>query len=272
MSINPDFDAWATNQLLFRKRLISFQRFIQNFVMQGYGLADGGGLNLNVGTIAGSYAYINGYDVVIGPVSVVALFDNTTNYIFLGFTKTPDPISGTMEITPAVIAQTSPTPPSADTLKLGEVDTVGGAITAIREENNGYHLDNAQFDTDLESNQKQIKNLVTHKGTAFPTDPAPVDGQHFFRTDLQKEYVFFNSTWNIVQAGFVVDGFTPTLAQTAFVLSQAPVAGGLIFVTVNGITYEQGTNFTVSGTTLTWTNVPFSLGTTDRLVARYQTA
>lgn len=273
MSINPDFDEWTTNQLLFRKRLDSYQRFIKNFVMQGYGLVAGAGLNVVAGDVSGNYAYINGYEVVIGGPSTVLLVPSTTNYIFLGFTKTPDPIFGTSGITPAVIAQISPTP-GPNMMKLGEVDTNGLVITAIRVQNNGYHLEDAQFDTDIESNQKQIKNLVTHKGTAFPTSPAPAVGQRFFRTDLGREFFWFGGIWNIVgnQATFTIDGFTPTPAQTIFALSQTPVPGGLILVSVNGAIYEQGVSFTVAGTVLTWLNAPFALGVTDRLVARYQTA
>ena len=36
---------------------------------------------------------------------------------------------------------------------------------------------------------------VLHKGTAFPTSPAPVQGQMFYRTDTDKMYIHDGSVW-----------------------------------------------------------------------------
>ena len=62
--------------------------------------------------------------------------------------------------------------------------------------------------------------------------------------------------------------FTPTIGQTVFTLSQTS-AGRRILVFVNGQEQLQGTDYTVSGNTLTWLNTDFSLDTIDRLTIYY---
>jgi len=53
--------------------------------------------------------------------------------------------------------------------------------------------------TDLSSNQLQFH--VVHKGTSFPSSPAPVQGQLFFRTDENKLYFYDGSDWTAVGTG-----------------------------------------------------------------------
>jgi hypothetical protein len=68
----------------------------------------------------------------------------------------------------------------------------------------------------------------------------------------------------------VADAYTPTLGQTAFTLSQTPRADYLFLLTLNGAIQLESTDFTVSGTSLTWLNAGgITLKTTDSLVARY---
>jgi hypothetical protein len=72
------------------------------------------------------------------------------------------------------------------------------------------------------------------------------------------------------------DFFTPTPAQTIFVLAQGtPVDNGDIVFVVNRVNYAHGVAagnyFTVSGTTVTWTNV-FTLATTDEVEIVYSVA
>ena len=66
------------------------------------------------------------------------------------------------------------------------------------------------------------------------------------------------------------DEFTPTLGQVTFILSVAPTDLDSFSLHVNGIIYDDVADYTVSGTTLTWLNTPFSLETTDQLIAKYQ--
>ena len=63
--------------------------------------------------------------------------------------------------------------------------------------------------------------------------------------------------------------FTPTLGQVSFILAQAPTDLDAFSLSVNGVIAVLGTDYTVSGTTLTWLNVPFSLTTSDFLSTRY---
>jgi len=41
-----------------------------------------------------------------------------------------------------------------------------------------------------------VSNFVIDKGTSFPTSPAPVEGQLFYRTDEDVLYIYDGSTWN----------------------------------------------------------------------------
>lgn len=70
---------------------------------------------------------------------------------------------------------------------------------------------------------------------------------------------------------FHVDFFSPTLGETAFTLSATPSAPPEL-VWINGVLYELGLDYTVSGTTLTWLNISFSLGPPDLVEVYYQTA
>ena len=53
------------------------------------------------------------------------------------------------------------------------------------------------------------------------------------------------------------DQFTAGAAQTVFVLSVAPTFPNAVLMFVNGVEYRRGVDFTVVGTTLTWTNATF---------------
>lgn len=64
--------------------------------------------------------------------------------------------------------------------------------------------------------------------------------------------------------------FTPTSMQTIFTLSQPYSAGDMALVSLNGVIQDVGVNFTIAGTTLTWLDVPTTLGPTDSLSIRYQ--
>ena len=63
--------------------------------------------------------------------------------------------------------------------------------------------------------------------------------------------------------------FTPTLAQTAFVLAATPADTSDVRVFVNGVKYIVTSDFTVSGTTVTWLDTPFALDTLDTVEIVY---
>ena len=80
------------------------------------------------------------------------------------------------------------------------------------------------------------------------------------------------SAGSVLTAEFTEDEFTPTLSQTVFTLSDTYVGtGGLSIVRINTATYAETTHYTISGTMLTWLDTPFTLDTSDRLVATFQT-
>lgn len=68
----------------------------------------------------------------------------------------------------------------------------------------------------------------------------------------------------------VYDVFVPTLSQTVFTLSQS-ATGLYSSAFINGIRYQHGLHYTISGTTFTWLPIPagFTLDPTDLLVVGY---
>ena len=61
--------------------------------------------------------------------------------------------------------------------------------------------------------------------------------------------------------------FTPTLGQTAFVLSATPADNVDLFV--NHLKYVDGVDYSVSGATVTWLDVQFTLSPTDSVEIQY---
>lgn len=71
---------------------------------------------------------------------------------------------------------------------------------------------------------------------------------------------------------FIENEFTvASNGQTAFTLTSSFSSGGLSVLFVNGIGYAEGTEYMISGTTLTWLDAPFTLQIGDRVVIKYQT-
>jgi hypothetical protein len=68
------------------------------------------------------------------------------------------------------------------------------------------------------------------------------------------------ATLDPVLRNFTVDKFTGTGSQTAFTLTDTPYSVNSILVSVDGIVQQAGTNYTVSGTTLTFASEAPDLG------------
>lgn len=66
------------------------------------------------------------------------------------------------------------------------------------------------------------------------------------------------------------DEFIATLGQITFILSQAPIDSVSLTVGVNGLKYDDTSDFTVSGTTVTWLNTLFSMDAGDQVIIRYK--
>lgn len=68
-----------------------------------------------------------------------------------------------------------------------------------------------RYDDTQDFNQIPVARLVLEQGTAFPTSPAPIEGQKFYRTDLDAEYVCTDAsgpTWTATMATSVSDAST----------------------------------------------------------------
>ena len=59
--------------------------------------------------------------------------------------------------------------------------------------------------------------------------------------------------------------FSPTNGQTVFSLSNDPLPGPDIVMFVNGVAYENGVDYILSGSTVTWQDALFTLDTSDEV-------
>ena len=224
---NNTWDEWDNLHLLLDERVSGFLRRELNFVMDGYQLTDPAlGLVVEVGQLGLNLAYCNGYELKQNNSSFHGLVDATTNYVYLAFTKTVDPGGGYSAIALAIVVNQTGVPPT-DSIKLGEVDTAAGIISAIRNENNKYHIHSAQMDDDIDGNLNTINRLVIQAGSSFPTTPAPIAGELFFRTDLTQLYVHDGAVWQPLTPG------TPsgTIILTADPLGVPILPGEIVYVT-----------------------------------------
>jgi hypothetical protein len=65
------------------------------------------------------------------------------------------------------------------------------------------------------------------------------------------------------------DEFDTTLNQISFSLSTGPTDPNSVFFIVNGIIYDDVLDFTVSGSTITWTNHSFNFEVGDKVIIKY---
>lgn len=70
-------------------------------------------------------------------------------------------------------------------------------------------------------------------------------------------------------AAWVQDEFTATAAQVSFILSGAPSEALSLTFNVNGIDYDDVVDYTISGSTVTWTNAAFVMEAGDKVIVRY---
>jgi len=61
----------------------------------------------------------------------------------------------------------------------------------------------------------------------------------------------------------------PTAGQTIFTLPVTPVSQASVEFLINAVNYPRATTFTVSGDTVTWLDVPFSLDGQDAVEIKY---
>lgn len=102
-------------------------------------------------------------------------------------------------------------------------------------------------------------------GTSSLGPDAPVNGQIRFNQTTNVVEIYYNSVWNtIAKVGLVdltIDEFTGNNSTTNFVMSRSVADPENIFVTISGIYQAPTNNYTVSGTTLSFTSPPPAVDT-----------
>ena len=102
-------------------------------------------------------------------------------------------------------------------------------------------------------------------GVRLPVVPsslsdAPVDGIVRFNVTNSKVEFYYNGNWNqiakIGSVSIVVDDLVGDGTTTAFTMSQTESDATNIVVTIGGVYQLPGTNYTVSGTGITFTSPP----------------
>lgn len=97
-------------------------------------------------------------------------------------------------------------------------------------------------------------------GTSSLGPDSPVDGLIRFNQTNNKVEFYYSGSWNqiakIGTVALVVDEFTGDNSQVNFTLSQSVADPKNILVTISGVYQAPTNNYTVSGTTLTFTSPP----------------
>lgn len=89
---------------------------------------------------------------------------------------------------------------------------------------------------------------------------ALLTGALYWNTTSTKMRVYSGTAWGDVSAStsFAVQTFSGTGSQTAFTLTSSPGSANALFVYISGVRQTPGTDYTLSGSTLTFTSAPAS--------------
>ena len=128
-------------------------------------------------------------------------------------------------------------------------------------------------------------SLIAGVETAFDFTGHDLAGENFDFRWCESVQIGVSSPTAIVYAGEGIDEFDPSSpashlhivenltitsnGQTGFALAQTPKDVNDVTVKVNGLSYAITTDYTISGTTLTWLDTDFTLATTDVLTVEY---
>lgn len=97
-------------------------------------------------------------------------------------------------------------------------------------------------------------------GSSSVGPDAPQNGQMRFNQTNTRLEMFYNSSWNQVAkigaVSIVVDEFAGDGSTLAFTMSQSESVDSAILVSIGGVYQQPTTNYTVSGTTITFTSPP----------------
>jgi hypothetical protein len=148
---------------------------------------------------------------------------------------------------------------------------VGGAAAQFFT-NNGVPLTGGKLYTYAAGTTTPLVSYTTSAGNVARTNPIVLDsagrvpgGGEIWITSVSYKFVLTDSTdvliatydnlFGIGVITYQIQNFTGTGSQTVFTLSSAPVNENSTFVYINGV-YQQKNTYTVSGTTLTFSQSP----------------
>jgi len=97
-------------------------------------------------------------------------------------------------------------------------------------------------------------------GSSSVGPDVPQNGQMRFNQTNTRLEMFYNSAWNQVAkigaVSIVVDEFAGDGTTLAFTMSQSESVDSAVLVSIGGVYQQPTTNYTVSGTTITFTSPP----------------
>ena len=101
-------------------------------------------------------------------------------------------------------------------------------------------------------------SMIIPSGTTAQRPASPAGGMTRFNTTLDKMEFYSGNEWLIAGADFTIitaDSFDGDGSVVAFTLSESTTTAGCI-VSINGVVQDPGSSYSVSGTTLTFTEAP----------------
>jgi len=147
-----------------------------------------------------------------------------------------------------------------------------GGVAAQFFDNNGVPLSGGKLYTYAAGTTTPLVSYTTSAGNVARTNPIVLDsagrvpsGGEIWLTSQAYKFVLntsvdvliatYDNIFGIGVVTYQIQNFTGTGSQTVFTLSSAPINENSTFVYINGV-YQQKNTYTVSGTTLTFSQAP----------------
>ena len=138
--------------------------------------------------------------------------------------------------------------------------TTSGNLSAVTQDSGLTYnpstgsLTSAAFIGNLTGGAVTATSLSVNSAYSLPT--ADGSANQLLKTDGSGTLSFSDLT--VADASMTVNNFTGDNSTTAFTITTAPSNANSLLVTINGITQRPTTDYTVSGTTLTFVTAPFT--------------
>ncbi len=138
--------------------------------------------------------------------------------------------------------------------------TTSGTLSAVTQDSgltynpSSGSLTSAAFIGNLTGGAVTATSLSVNSAYSLPT--ADGNANQLLKTDGSGTLSFSDLT--AADASITVNNFTGNNSTTAFTITTAPSNANSLLVTINGITQRPTTDYTVSGTTLTFGTAPFT--------------